>query len=49
MADYKQLGDGLFTGPRPSGQDLKYAKQQGIQTIIDFRIAEETTTPNADL
>lgn len=28
---------------------MKDAKQRGIQTVIDFRMPEETATPNADL
>lgn len=39
---------GLF-GPQPTEQDLKQAKQQGIQTVIDLRMPSETATPNAEL
>lgn len=49
MANYKQIGDGLFIGPQPTGQDLEDAKQQGIRTVIDFRMPSETATLNADL
>lgn len=49
MAQYKQIGDGLFIGPQPTEQDLKDAKQQGIRTVIDFRMPAETPTSNAEL
>lgn len=49
MANYKQIGDGFFIGPQPTGRDLEDAKQQGIRTVIDFRMPSETTTLNADL
>jgi uncharacterized protein (TIGR01244 family) len=49
MMKYKQIGDGLFIGPQPTEQDLREAKQQGVHTVIDFRMPEETATPNADL
>lgn len=49
MANYKQIGDGIFIGPQPTVQDLEDAKQQGIRTVIDFRMSFETATLNADL
>lgn len=49
MANYKQIGDGIFIGPQPTEQDLEHAKQQGIRTVIDFRMPSETATFNADL
>ena len=49
MTTFKKIGDGLFIGPQPTEQDLREAKQQGIQTVIDLRMPEETATPNADL
>ena len=49
MTNFKQIGDGLFIGPQPSGQDLLEAKHRGIQTIIDMRMPGETATPSADL
>ena len=49
MTTFKKIGDGLFIGPQTTEQDLKEAKQQGIQTVIDLRLPEETATPNADL
>ena len=48
MTSFKKIGDGLFIGPQPTEQDLREAKQHGIQTVIDLRMPEETTTPNAD-
>src|SRR3546814_110798 len=49
MTNFKQIGDGLFIGPQPTGQDLLEAKQRGIQTVIDMRMPGETATSNADL
>lgn len=49
MANYKQIDDGIFIGPQPTEQDLEGAKQQGIRTVIDFRMPSETATVNADL
>lgn len=49
MTNFKQIGDGLFIGPQPSGQDLVEAKQQGIHTVIDMRTPGETATSNAEL
>jgi len=49
MASFKPIGDGFFIGPQPTGQDLQDAKQQGIRTVIDFRMPTETATPNAEL
>lgn len=49
MANYKQIGDGIFIGPQLTEQDLEGAKQQGIRTVIDFRMPSETATLNADL
>lgn len=49
MANYKQIGDGIFIGPQPSEQDLESAKEQGIRTVIDFRMPSETATLNANL
>jgi uncharacterized protein (TIGR01244 family) len=49
MTNFKKIGDGLFIGPQPTEQDLRDAKQHGIQTVIDMRMPEETATRNADL
>lgn len=49
MDKFKQLEDGMLIGPQPTDEDLQQARQQGIKTVIDFRMPTETTTPNADL
>lgn len=49
MANFKQIGDGLFIGSQPAAQDLAEAKRRGIQTVVDMRMPGETATPNADL
>jgi uncharacterized protein (TIGR01244 family) len=49
MAQYRQIGDDLFIGPQPTEQDLREAKQQGIQTVIDFRTPAETAASNESL
>jgi uncharacterized protein (TIGR01244 family) len=49
MTNFKKIGDGLFIGPQPTEQDLRDAKQHGIQTVVDMRMPEETATRNADL
>jgi uncharacterized protein (TIGR01244 family) len=48
MANFKQIGDGLFIGPQPTVQDLLEGKQRGIQTVIDMRMPGETATSNGD-
>jgi uncharacterized protein (TIGR01244 family) len=49
MDKFKQLEGSMLIGPQPTEEDLQQAKQQGIKTVIDFRMPSETTTPNADL
>jgi uncharacterized protein (TIGR01244 family) len=49
MAQYRQIGGGFFIGPQPTEQDLSEAKQQGIRTVIDFRMPAETATSNEHL
>jgi len=49
MAQYRQIDSKLFIGPQPTRQDLEEAKQQGIHTVVDFRLPTETASPNADL
>ena len=49
MDKFKELKDGMLIGPQPTEQDLQEAKQQGIKTVIDFRMSSETPTPNAEL
>ena len=47
MSQFKRVENGIFIGPQPTGPDLDDAKQQGIKTVIDFRIPTETTISNA--
>jgi uncharacterized protein (TIGR01244 family) len=49
MAQYKQVDDDFFIGPQPTRQDLDDARQQGVRTVVDFRLPTETASPNADL
>lgn len=49
MTQYRQIGDDLFIGPQPTEQDLSDAKQQGIRTVIDFRMPAETAASNEHL
>ena len=49
MSQFKQVEDGNFVGPQPTEMDLQEAKQQGIRTVIDFRLPSETATSNETL
>ena len=49
MANFKPISDGIFIGPQPAEQDLKEAKQLGIQTVIDMRMPGESNTSNQEL
>jgi len=49
MSSFKRINDELFIGPQPTEQDLQAAQQQGIKTVIDFRLPSETQTSNAAL
>ena len=49
MDQFKLLENGMLIGPQPSEGDLRQAKQEGIKTVIDFRLPSETPTPNAEL
>jgi uncharacterized protein (TIGR01244 family) len=49
MNQFKEVNEGVFIGPQPTEQDLRNAKQQGIKTVIDFRLPTETTTSNETL
>ena len=49
MSSFKRIDDEFFIGPQPTEQDLQAAKQQGIMTVIDFRLPSETATSNAAL
>ncbi len=46
MSNFKKIDDDIFIGPQPTAQDLQEAKQQGIKTVIDFRMQAETATSN---
>lgn len=49
MAQYREIGKDFFIGPQPTEQDLEDAKQQGIRTVIDFRMPAETAISNEQL
>ena len=49
MAQFKDIGVGLYIGPQPTEQDLQEAKGQGVKTVIDFRLPTETAIPNETL
>jgi len=49
MDQFKQLENGMLIGPQPTEGDLRQAKQEGIKTVIDFRMPSEPPTPNAEL
>ena len=49
MDQFKLLENGMLIGPQPTEDDLRQAKQEGIKTVIDFRLPSETPTPNAEL
>ena len=49
MSSFQRIDDEFFIGPQPTEQDLQAAKQQGIKTVIDFRLSSETATSNAAL
>lgn len=49
MANYRAIDDGFFIGPQPTAQDLQEAKQQGIKTVVDFRMPSEVAKPNDEL
>ena len=44
MSQFKRVEDGIFIGPQPTEQDLQEVRQQGIRTVIDFRLPSETAT-----
>ncbi len=46
MTQFRKIEDGYFIGPQPTEQDLQEARQQGIKTVIDFRMPSETEVPN---
>jgi protein tyrosine phosphatase (PTP) superfamily phosphohydrolase (DUF442 family) len=38
MSQFKPVEDGIFISPQPTERDLDDAKQQGIKTVVDFRM-----------
>lgn len=46
MTSFRKIDDIVFIGPQPSAQDLQEAKQQGVKTVVDFRMPAETATSN---
>lgn len=46
MTQFRKIDDDYFIGPQPTEQDLQEARQQGIKTVIDFRMPSETEVPN---
>ena len=49
MSSFNRIDDEFFIGPQPTDEDLAAAKQQGIKTVIDFRLPSEIATSNAAL
>ena len=49
MANFKDIGDGIFIGPQPTPQDLIEAKQRGVETVIDMRMPGESPTSNKEI
>jgi len=49
MSQFKPVEDNIFIAPQPTAQDLDDAKQQGIKTVIDFRMPGETPASNETL
>lgn len=42
MSSLQPIDGKFLIGPQPTGKDLQAAKQQGIRTVIDFRLPSET-------
>jgi len=49
MDQFKPLENGMLIGPQPTDGNLRRARQEGVKTVIDFRMPSETSTPNAEL
>ncbi|TAL79270.1 MAG: hypothetical protein EPN76_03085 [Burkholderiaceae bacterium] len=49
MNNFRQVEENVFIGPQPTQHDLQDAKQQGVKTVIDFRMPAETTASNEAL
>lgn len=49
MSSFQRIDVDFLIGPQPTAHDLQAAKQQGVQTVIDFRLPSETVASNAVL
>lgn len=49
MQRFKKIDDNVFVGPQPTASDLQEAKQEGVATIVDFRMPAETSTSNEEM
>ena len=49
MAQYNQAGADYLIGPQPTLSDLQEAARNGVQTVIDFRVPQETAHSNSEL
>lgn len=49
MAQFNDIGGGLYLSPQPTEQDLQEAKRRGVKTVIDLRQLTETAIPNETL
>ena len=49
MDQFKRLQNGMLIGPQPTEDDLRQAKREGIKTVVDFRMPNETPAPNSEL
>ena len=49
MANFKLIDSGIYIGSQPALQDLKVAKELGIQTVIDLRLPSEGCTTNEEV
>jgi uncharacterized protein (TIGR01244 family) len=49
MNQFRKIENEVFLGAQPTEQDLRNLKQQGVKTVIDFRLPGETAAPNENL
>lgn len=49
MSKFPELFPGVWLGPQPADEDLTELKDLGVETVIDFRMPNETPSSNADL
>ena len=49
MANFKDIGNGIFIGTQPTAQDLIEAKQRGVKTVIDMRLPGESPTSTKEM